>query len=48
VLFIVAVAVPLGVKIYGSPSLVPPPDHDPPDVGEEDTVISTLLVPKKK
>ena len=44
----VAVAVPLGVKIYGSPSVDPLPDHDPPEVVAEATVISTLLVPKKK
>jgi hypothetical protein len=44
----VAVAVPLGVKIYGSPSLFPLPDHVPPEVVAEATVISTLFVPKKK
>ena len=44
----VAVAVPLGVKIYGSPSLFPLPDHEPPEVVAEATVISTLFVPKKK
>ena len=48
VLLMVAVAVPLGVKIYGSASVNPVPDHVPPEVAEEDTVISTLLVPKKK
>jgi hypothetical protein len=47
-LLIVAVAVPLGVKIYGSPSVDPLPDHDPPEVVAEATVILTLLVPKKK
>ena len=48
VLLMVAVAVPLGVKIYGSDSVNPVPDHVPPEVVAEATVISTLFVPKKK